>query len=403
MPKARIDKLKNGSFAIRWNEYVTGKRVNPSVTVAEYEDAIILAGEIQRSLNEKGFWRKRDTVNQTLHELIEMYLESIDGDVRAKTWREKRRVLYAFAELCRGKRTAVDASALTLMNVKRFYNTIKGELGVDTRYRYMGHIHTCWKDLFNWIGDPIPHPRHIKLPRAGIAASHAPTWTLLDQFIHECNGEKMYRAAVLSRFLGLRASTICALTWDMFRLNACVLEMPEDLPGSKTRQGREAKTIPISKHLAQHMAGWGVREGKVAGLNGVASHNWKSVWDRVAAAEYDEETRRDIEMRYRGQPSKAFRKTFITGLKKLNADVESVNYLVGHRLSVNAREHYLDPTGLNLVETVALIPDITPARSLRVTNQPQLPLSHKGGRLSAIGGAPDRIQNLLGKRKQSAD
>ena len=68
MPKARIDKLKNGSFAIRWNEYVTGKRVNPSVTVAEYEDAIILAGEIQRSLNEKGFWRKRDTVNQTLHE-----------------------------------------------------------------------------------------------------------------------------------------------------------------------------------------------------------------------------------------------------------------------------------------------------------------------------------------------
>ena len=37
-------------------------------------------------------------------------------------------VLYAFAELCRGKRTAVDASALTLMNVKRFYNTIKGVL-----------------------------------------------------------------------------------------------------------------------------------------------------------------------------------------------------------------------------------------------------------------------------------
>ena len=68
----------------------------------------------------------------------------------------------------------------------------------------------------------------------------------------------------------------------MFRLNACVLEMPEDLPGSKTRQGREAKTIPISKHLAKHMAGWGVRQGKVAGLNGVASQNWKAVWDRVA-------------------------------------------------------------------------------------------------------------------------
>jgi site-specific recombinase XerD len=55
------------------------------------------------------------------------------------------------------------------------------------------------------------------------------------------------------------------------------------------------------------------------------------------------------------QPHHAFRKGFASGLKRLGADNEAVEYLLGHSLQL--RGIYVSADALALVEAVALVPD----------------------------------------------
>jgi len=52
-------------------------------------------------------------------------------------------------------------------------------------------------------------------------------------------------------------------------------------------------------------------------------------------------------------PHHAFRRGFVSGLKRLGADDEAVEVLVGHSLGL--RGHYADPEAMPLREAVALI------------------------------------------------
>ena len=56
-------------------------------------------------------------------------------------------------------------------------------------------------------------------------------------------------------------------------------------------------------------------------------------------------------------PHHAFRAGFQSGLRRLGADTEAVEYLVGHSRG-DVRERYVDPDSLPLVAAVALVPEI---------------------------------------------
>jgi hypothetical protein len=119
------------------------------------------------------------------------------------------------------------------------------------------------------------------------------------------------------------------------------------------------RIIPISPILVKEMAGWGRREGwliptnrtgaqaRVARQRGVI-RAWKrsGVQPEVWAA---------TEKR-KGQSFHAFRKGFVSGLKKLRADPDAVEHLVGHSLGL--RGVYTDPDVLELREAVDLIPQL---------------------------------------------
>ena len=53
----------------------------------------------------------------------------------------------------------------------------------------------------------------------------------------------------------------------------------------------------------------------------------------------------------------AFRKGFVSGLRKAGADPDAVEFLVGHTLGIVGI--YADPDSLPLAEAVAMVPEVT--------------------------------------------
>lgn len=59
---------------------------------------------------------------------------------------------------------------------------------------------------------------------------------------------------------------------------------------------------------------------------------------------------------WKGRPHHAFRKGFVTELRRAGADADAVEYLVGHSLGL--RGVYTDPDALALRAAVALVPPL---------------------------------------------
>ncbi len=60
-----------------------------------------------------------------------------------------------------------------------------------------------------------------------------------------------------------------------------------------------------------------------------------------------------------GRPHQAFRRGFVSGLKRAGADRDAVEHLVGHTLG--SRGAYIDLDSLPLDEAIALVPPFDPA------------------------------------------
>lgn len=148
------------------------------------------------------------------------------------------------------------------------------------------------------------------------------------------------------------------LRWDDLDLPGAVLHVRPEL--GKTQQEKQGRWVPLSPHLVRELAGWGKREGylipthrrwgaKQRSDRQARSRDARRAWDR-AVEQYG--VRPDVTR----QPHHAFRKGFVTGLKRLGADVDAVEVLVGHSLGL--RGIYTDPDAQPLQEAVALLPPI---------------------------------------------
>lgn len=197
----------------------------------------------------------------------------------------------------------------------------------------------------------IPQPDTLGLERQASPRKRAPTWEQMDACIHAARGWQRQLYLVL-RSTGLRVQQAMDLRWDDLRLDqeVPVLHVRPEL--GKSKQERRGRWVPIAPVLVAELAGWGVRDGYLIPCRRQDTREARArdadrAWKRagVDPAVWD------------GCGHHAFRSGFVTGLKRLGADSEAVEFLVGHG-GDSVRGRYLDPSALPLVDAVRLIPPV---------------------------------------------
>jgi len=180
----------------------------------------------------------------------------------------------------------------------------------------------------------------------------------MDSCIACANGSQQQLYTVL-RFTGLRVQQAMELRWDDLDLDDAILHVRPEL--GKTQQEKMGRWVPVSEHLVEVVSGWGRREGYLVptrrGLGAghrsprlARSRDARRAWDR-AIEQYD------VRPAVARLPHHSFRAGFVTGLKRLGADDEAVENLVGHSLGL--RGLYTDPDALPMKEAVSLIPPLS--------------------------------------------
>lgn len=384
---AHIEQRK-GKWRVRWIESPGGKRVDRSITCSSKKEAEVLCAQVVISLKQRGSFSQR-VYQTTLGDAFEQYLAiKVFPEATQNTLRQKATVLDMFLSHCRGRALHVGCDALNPMRVAEFYAlvmTTPGRNGTprsrNSAAKYVSIVQTAWQWLYD-VGHPgVNPPRKMRPPRDPAPRWSAPTFRDVDRLIDEQNSEVAKRASILLRFTGLRPGQVCKLEWHMFNLSDCTLRIDGSL--GKTAQERRGRRVPISKHLAQLMSGWGIRYGKVIPRSRLYAHNWADAWERVIQKSNPLDARR-ISEAVKGQPIYCIRKTFTSELKSRGADSEAVEYLLGHSLGI--REHYLDAVALPLREAIELIPTYTP----RTDQRNEQPLTQIGGGILMSDGAPKR-------------
>jgi integrase len=191
-------------------------------------------------------------------------------------------------------------------------------------------------------------PRKIELPRAAPAFAVAPTWAEMAAAVHACRGWQKHLAVVIYA-TGLRCNQAMRLEWRDVDLEHRRLVIRPEL--GKMQSEKRGRVVPIPAWLADELATWGTRDGFVikSGRTGqreriARPREMDAAWARAGV-------RPEV---WQGRPHHAFRKGYVSGLKKAGADDEAVEFLVGHSLGL--RDVYRDPEALPLVEAVALVP-----------------------------------------------
>ena len=264
---------------------------------------------------------------------------------------------------------------------------------LSTRRKMTMAVLAAWQ----WAADdeeyarfmPRP-PSKLELPREPGKPTVAPTFEEMDRCIAASSGWHRQLLVVL-RFTGLRVQQAMFLRWSDFDLDRQMLNIRGEL--GKSRSERQGRIVPISEHLANEMAGWGRREGWVI----------KSARQRGGERERMARTR-DVNRAWarsgvrdevwKGRPHHSFRKGLVTGLKRLGADTEAAEYLVGHVLP-GVRGVYVDPEAHGLRDAVALIPPIQTSFPVAVLDRARSALVPQGVELSAASGSKSKKPRTL--------
>lgn len=210
----------------------------------------------------------------------------------------------------------------------------------------------AWAADSDDYADEAPRPRTIEMPEGETDPTVAPSWSEMDACVEAAEGW-IRKLAIVLRFTGLRVQQVMRLRWDDVDLDLGTLRIRGAL--GKSAEERRGRIVPLSPHLVDELSGWGVRDGWLVPCNRQPGPREREARGRDMARAWK---RAGVpEDRWRNQPDHAFRKGITSGLKRLGADTEAVEYILGHsRPSV--RGAYLDPDFLPNREAVTLIPAI---------------------------------------------
>ncbi len=229
--------------------------------------------------------------------------------------------------------------------------TRSGKVGQRTRVGYVRRVSKWWEWTARrnpsrcapWVSPDLP--RKVVAPKPV-----APSWPEMDACVQAARDGAAHRRstrdpgwveriAMVLRFTGLRIEQASLLEWDDFDLDAGILHVR-----GETEKTKKERTVPISPHLIQFLAGLGRREGPLFHRAGVPEAKWINRCWRAA------------KVRPAIHGWHAFRRGFETGLLAGGVDLVRVRALVGHSSGVD--DSYIDAAGLDLRAAVMKIPAV---------------------------------------------
>jgi integrase len=286
--------------------------------------------------------RKQGTVERIVFalELFKRFAAERGGITRtADLSREAMREFYAWLALPRTSRHGKQARSK------------------ETICKNTGIVQRMWVWLHNQDETKtVPTPKLLDLEWSVPTVVVAPTWAEMDACIAACETEWHRQLATLMRFTGLRVHQAMHIEWRDIDVEHATLRVRPEL--GKTKKEMRGRVVPLSPHFVEILCGWGMREGFVV------KSNRRGQRSRIARPRDMDRawTRGGVRPEaWKGSPHHSFRDGFVSGLKKLGADDEAVEHLVGHSLGL--RERYLDADALPLRHAVGLIPPLaSPAK-----------------------------------------
>ena len=353
-------KKRGDTYLVRYYD-LSGRRV--SRTCPDLRTARQLKREVESAKALGREWEPsglRAGTHTPLADVVRVYLTESARRWRPQTLQGRAYVLGYFLEWMNGTATAPTLGALTTTTFSAWYTSMVN-LAESTRQMRTRIGLDLWRWAFDSeeYGAVTSRPRRFDLPTVDHTPAIAPTWAECDAVIAELAGSHpgrppvvALRLATLMRYTGLRVGQVARLTWEDFDLAEQTLRIRGEL--GKSRQERAGRIIPIAPGLAQAMAGWGVRSGPLFSPTGkvTAIGRIRRAWTELS----DPEREGGPALRaaaFAGQTDHAFRKAFVTELRRAGAETDAVEFLVGH--STGIRAHYLDADALPLRAAVALI------------------------------------------------
>lgn len=211
-----------------------------------------------------------------------------------------------------------------------------------------------WADESDRWPDQIPRPKRIEMVRSDPAPVVAPTWAEMDACVLAARGWHQ-KLALFMRYTGLRVGECMLFEWRDVNMDKGTLTIRSEV--NKTGAGR---LIPLSPHLLDEIATWGVREGYVIPSGRCHGDRYRQARPRDIARAW---ARAGVREEAWVQPDHAFRRGWKSGMLALGAQPDAVDFLQGHALGHGgARARYIDPwQALPLVEVVKMVPKIMPA------------------------------------------
>ena len=354
---------RNGKWRVRWRDPDGKARSRQCPTKRA---ALELQAQVEEACALGLRWEPRDARQEPdLRLLLRDYVDECTRVLQPGTAMRYARVLDVFLRYMdtqHGEGTPLAPALLTRRLLADWYEDLAtGGLHGNprsqaTQRKAVEVLQLAWAWLYDndESAATIPPPRRLRMARQPAARTVAPTWEEMDACLAAMNGWHRDLATVL-RFTGLRVQQVMGLRWGDLDLRSGQLIIRGEL--GKSPQERRGREIPISDHLAGELDRW---ERSDEGWLIVSNRQRGAGRERMARA-------RDVrrawmragvrEEAWRGRPHHAFRKGFVSGLKREGADTDAVEHLVGHSLGL--RGIYTDPDALPLREAVALVPPLT--------------------------------------------
>ncbi len=365
---ASIDKAPNGKPRVRWRDPdgTQRKRVCPDKKTATRLKADVGQCEALGVRWEEPDARRLPDIEDVVVAYIKDKRRTL-GKATLERYARSLELFLRFVVATYGARERIRVSILTKNLLREFFDWLgRPETGLhgqqrsqDTQRKIVELVQLMWawaanEDEFTEV---VPLPKKLTMKRSPGRETQAPTWEQMDAAIAAAPG--WYRhLLIVMRFTGLRVSQVMRLERSDLDLERCTLRIRGEL--GKSRQEQRGRTIPVSKHLVEIVQGWNLTGTRLIVPASERSSDMsrqarermtRSIWRRASVPE----------LVWNEQPNHAFRKGFISSLKRSGADDEAVEYLVGHSLGL--RGVYTSPDALPLVTVANLIP---PLRTLTV-------------------------------------